>query len=215
MGLRQGWCSHQRDDILKILAEHRDGLRQQFGVKALALSAQPLAARRWRPAMSTCWSSLIVQLDCSFLFTVQHYLEDLLGVAQVDLVSCREALYDELKEGDPPRGHPCHVGDGSRASAIFLMPSTRFGSYTAGMSLEAFSSNDLVVDAVLRNFMVIGEATRHVPNHVTAAYPRVHGVSCRTCAMWWYTITQMSASKLSGKRSRVISHCCSNRSDIC
>jgi uncharacterized protein with HEPN domain len=45
--------------------------------------------------------------------------------------------------------------------------------YTEGLSLEAFSANDLVVDAVLRNFMVIGEATRHVPNHVTGAYPRV------------------------------------------
>ena len=41
--------------------------------------------------------------------------------------------------------------------------------YTADMSLAAFSANDLVVDAVLRNFMVIGEATRHIPTHVTTA----------------------------------------------
>jgi uncharacterized protein with HEPN domain len=45
--------------------------------------------------------------------------------------------------------------------------------YTAGMSLETFSANDLVVDAVLRNFMVIGEATRHIPTHVTTAYPQI------------------------------------------
>ena len=45
--------------------------------------------------------------------------------------------------------------------------------YTAGVSLEAFSANDLVVDAVLRNFMVIGEATRHIPTHVTTAYPQI------------------------------------------
>ena len=45
--------------------------------------------------------------------------------------------------------------------------------YTAGMSLETFSANDLVVDAVLRNFMVIGEATRHIPIHVTTAYPQI------------------------------------------
>jgi uncharacterized protein with HEPN domain len=46
-------------------------------------------------------------------------------------------------------------------------------AYTAGMSPEAFSTNDLVVDAVLRNFMVIGAATRHIPPHVTTAYPQI------------------------------------------
>ena len=45
--------------------------------------------------------------------------------------------------------------------------------YTASVSLEAFSVNDLVVDAALRNFMVIGEATRHIPTHVTTAYPQI------------------------------------------
>ena len=45
--------------------------------------------------------------------------------------------------------------------------------YTADMSLETFSANDLVVDAVLRNFMVIGEATRHIPIHVTTTYPQI------------------------------------------
>ena len=33
--LQQGWCCMQRDNILKILAEHRDELRQQFGVRSL------------------------------------------------------------------------------------------------------------------------------------------------------------------------------------
>ena len=33
----QGWCGMQRDHVLKILAVHRDELRQQFGVKSLAL----------------------------------------------------------------------------------------------------------------------------------------------------------------------------------
>ena len=45
--------------------------------------------------------------------------------------------------------------------------------YTADMSLETFSANNLVVDAVLRNFMVIGEATGHIPIHVTTAYPQI------------------------------------------
>lgn len=38
--------------------------------------------------------------------------------------------------------------------------------YTAGMSFEEFAADDRTVDAVIRNFLVIGEATRHVPDHV-------------------------------------------------
>ena len=49
----------QRDDILKILAEHRDGLRQQFGVKALALFGS--AARG--EATETSDVDLLVEFD--------------------------------------------------------------------------------------------------------------------------------------------------------
>src|SRR5690348_6561275 len=45
--------------------------------------------------------------------------------------------------------------------------------YTAGMSLETFSANNLVVDAVIRNFTVIREATRPIPTQVNTAYPQI------------------------------------------
>ena len=87
--------------------------------------------------------------------------------------------------------------------------------YTAGMSLEAFSTNDLVVDAVLRNFMVIGEATRHIPTHVTTAYPQIPWrlrQDMRNVVVHDYPNV---SSGLSGKRFRMISRCCSNRSGAC
>jgi predicted nucleotidyltransferase len=34
---QQEWCCMQRDNVLKILAEHRDELHQRFDVKSLAL----------------------------------------------------------------------------------------------------------------------------------------------------------------------------------
>jgi uncharacterized protein with HEPN domain len=43
--------------------------------------------------------------------------------------------------------------------------------YTAGMTLDQFVANELVVDAVIRNFLVIGEATRNVPAEIQKAYP--------------------------------------------
>ena len=45
--------------------------------------------------------------------------------------------------------------------------------YTAGMSFEHFCADDRTVDAVIRNFLVIGEATRHVPSNVRQESPDI------------------------------------------
>jgi uncharacterized protein with HEPN domain len=45
--------------------------------------------------------------------------------------------------------------------------------YTAGLTETAFAEQSMTVDAVIRNFQVIGEAVRHVPNDVRARYPEV------------------------------------------
>jgi len=45
--------------------------------------------------------------------------------------------------------------------------------YTQGLSLETFRENDMAVDAVIRNFEVIGEAVRHIPDNVKEKYPDV------------------------------------------
>lgn len=37
------------------------------------------------------------------------------------------------------------------------------------MTYEQFATDERTVDAVIRNFLVIGEATRHVPDHVHAS----------------------------------------------
>jgi uncharacterized protein with HEPN domain len=43
--------------------------------------------------------------------------------------------------------------------------------YTTGLTEAAFATQDMIVDAVIRNFQVIGEAVRHVPDEVQARYP--------------------------------------------
>lgn len=45
--------------------------------------------------------------------------------------------------------------------------------YTADMTFEQFAADERTIDAVIRNFMVIGEATRHVPEDVRAASPDI------------------------------------------
>ncbi|MBI2918413.1 MAG: DUF86 domain-containing protein [Chloroflexi bacterium] len=45
--------------------------------------------------------------------------------------------------------------------------------YSEGMTFEQFSAASMVVDAVIRNLEVIGEAARHIPLDVEEAYPQV------------------------------------------
>jgi uncharacterized protein with HEPN domain len=45
--------------------------------------------------------------------------------------------------------------------------------YTQGMTEESFSADERTVDAVIRNFQVIGEATRYVPKAVQTRYREI------------------------------------------
>ena len=52
--------------------------------------------------------------------------------------------------------------------------------YTQGMSdFQAFCLNELVVDAVIRNVQIFGEAVRHIPDEVQARYPDVDWAGIR------------------------------------
>lgn len=45
--------------------------------------------------------------------------------------------------------------------------------YTRGMSFKKFLSDNKTIDAVLRNFMVIGEAANNVPEKIKTKYSQV------------------------------------------
>jgi uncharacterized protein with HEPN domain len=47
------------------------------------------------------------------------------------------------------------------------------------MSYEAFLGNRLVIDAVVRNLEVIGEAARHIPDDVQTRFPDVPWVEMK------------------------------------
>jgi len=46
-------------------------------------------------------------------------------------------------------------------------------SYTAGMSFDAFINDDKTIDAVVRNFEIIGEAANRVPEDFKTDYPEI------------------------------------------
>jgi uncharacterized protein with HEPN domain len=45
--------------------------------------------------------------------------------------------------------------------------------YTEGMTFETFSGDEKPIDAVVRNFTVIGEASRYIPLEIEARYPEL------------------------------------------
>jgi predicted nucleotidyltransferase len=87
----------KRDDVLRILAEHRDELRQQFSVKSLAL----FGSMARDEAAEASDVDLLVEFDrpiglLHFIGT-QQYLERLLGAHKLDLI-LRRAILPELKD---------------------------------------------------------------------------------------------------------------------
>lgn len=45
--------------------------------------------------------------------------------------------------------------------------------YTEGLNIEQFQEDDKTIDAVIRNFTVIGEAAKHVPPSIRRKYPNI------------------------------------------
>lgn len=66
----------------------------------------------------------------------------------------------------PPRDWPLRVQD-------VLDALSAIDEYTAGMSYPDFRASRLVVDAVLRNIEIIGEATSALPDDLKARHPEV------------------------------------------
>jgi uncharacterized protein with HEPN domain len=46
-------------------------------------------------------------------------------------------------------------------------------SYTSGLTIDQFLADDKTVDAVIRNFEIIGEATGNLPDDFKIQYPEI------------------------------------------
>ncbi|MBP2242173.1 uncharacterized protein with HEPN domain [Cytobacillus eiseniae] len=49
----------------------------------------------------------------------------------------------------------------------------KIDKYTKGLSFEDFVGNDLVSDAVIKNILVIGEASKNIPNKIREENPHI------------------------------------------
>jgi uncharacterized protein with HEPN domain len=69
------------------------------------------------------------------------------------------------------------MSDHRRDSLVFLedilFAISRIEKYVGDMSLENFSANEMAIDAVVRNFEIIGEAARNLPEAIRVRHPAV------------------------------------------
>lgn len=86
----------KRDDVIRMLVEHRDELQHQFGVKSLALFGS--VARD--EATETSDVDVLVEFDRPIgmfhLIGTEQFIAQLLGITKVDLI-LRRAVLPELK----------------------------------------------------------------------------------------------------------------------
>ncbi len=54
-----------------------------------------------------------------------------------------------------------------------LIAIKKIEKYTKNLSLEKLKKNTLIVDAVVRNLEIIGEAVKNIPSHIKDKYPDV------------------------------------------
>ncbi|ELR69831.1 Hypothetical protein C900_04534 [Fulvivirga imtechensis AK7] len=54
-----------------------------------------------------------------------------------------------------------------------LVSRNRIEGYVHDMSFDQFEKNYLIVDAVVRNFEITGEASKNIPKEIKAKYPQM------------------------------------------
>jgi uncharacterized protein with HEPN domain len=66
----------------------------------------------------------------------------------------------------PHRSHELRITDIIEAIETVL-------EYTIGMTFEQFASDRKTIDAVIRNFIIIGEAASHLPDDLMETHPEL------------------------------------------
>ena len=159
-----------KQELEKKLASHRSELRK-LGVVSLAVFGS--VARNESTRKSDI--ELLVEFDCDIglfqLFEIQHWLEEIIGVPKVDLIQKAQYIRHYGNEFYQ-RQSMSHRLWKYRIKDI-LESVKKIQMNVEQMEFEDFQRDEKTIDAVIRNFIVIGEAARHIPDDISAKYPNI------------------------------------------
>ena len=54
-----------------------------------------------------------------------------------------------------------------------LLAIKKIEKYTKGLTVKKLKDDDLIIDAVVRNLEIIGEAVKNIPSHIKEKYPDI------------------------------------------
>ncbi len=68
-----------------------------------------------------------------------------------------------------------------------LLSMNRIAEYIGEMEYTQFKQHYMIVDAVVRNFEIIGEASKHIPTEITEKYPELPWKKNVWIAQYYYS----------------------------
>ena len=172
----------RRDEALRRLSDHKDELREKFGVTSIAIFGS--TARDEARPDSDVDTLIEIERPAGFftIAKVNFYLEDILG-AKVDLATSgalkppiQKRIYEDLiyvgtNSEDAYRSRSSMSNDREWRFRLDDIRDSieKILRYVQGMDFDTFIEDEIRIDAVIRNFEIIGEAVRYIPDEFRAS----------------------------------------------
>jgi uncharacterized protein with HEPN domain/predicted nucleotidyltransferase len=192
----------RREDVLRLLAEHREELRRDHRVRSLSLFGSVARDRAGPESDVDVLVEFNYPVSLLTMGGLQQYLAGLFD-REVDLVSrdaikprLRERIFGEempvlapapdgslmvvatdglpgLASDHPGRGDAMAERDWRVRIEDIPQAIDDIARFTEGMTIDTFVADRRTVLAVNFSFAVIGEAARQIPSEVEARYPAI------------------------------------------
>ncbi len=150
----------EKSNVFKILEDHKTELYEKFNIESLSVFGSESTGL----ALKASDVDILVRFRKTpgiFAFiNLKSYLEQIIGKT-VDLVTegaLKKQLRDRIMQEAKRVAQELAVSSGRYLDALVLI-----AEYTEGLSYDQWKEDQKTIDAVIRNFEIIGEAAAHIP----------------------------------------------------
>jgi uncharacterized protein with HEPN domain len=154
-------------EIQATLKKHRPTLRNKFKIKRIGIFGSYVRGEETKKSDIDILVELYEPIGWEFI-DLKEFLEKILGI-NVDLVTIK-ALKPQLKDAilKCMKKRSCKLYLNDMLEAI-----NKIETYINELEYNDFINDDMVMDAVIRNLEVFGEAARNIPDEVKEKYGNI------------------------------------------